>query len=90
MLAQGKVLAVPETSVIDTGSQTIVYRQTMPGTFEGVKVTLGPRMAGPDDVAFYPVIRGIDQGDRIVTAGSFLVDAETRLNPAAGSIYFGG
>jgi hypothetical protein len=29
-------------------------------------------------------------GDRIVTSGSFLVDAETRLNPAAGSIYFGG
>jgi hypothetical protein len=25
-----------------------------------------------------------------VTSGSFLVDAETRLNPAAGSIYFGG
>ena len=29
-------------------------------------------------------------GDQIVTSGSFLVDAETRLNPAAGSIYFGG
>jgi hypothetical protein len=26
----------------------------------------------------------------VVTAGSFLIDAETRLNPAAGSIYFGG
>jgi Cu(I)/Ag(I) efflux system membrane fusion protein len=90
MLAQGRALAVPETSVIDTGAQTIVYRQTMPGTFEGVKVSLGPRMAGPEEVAFYPVLRGVEQGDRVVTAGSFLVDAETRLNPAAGSIYFGG
>ena len=26
----------------------------------------------------------------MVTNGSFLIDAETRLNPAAGSIYFGG
>ena len=26
----------------------------------------------------------------MVASGSFLVDAETRLNPAAGSIYFGG
>jgi Cu(I)/Ag(I) efflux system membrane fusion protein len=26
----------------------------------------------------------------VVTTGSFLVDAETRLNPAAGSVYFGG
>src|SRR5205823_2927925 len=25
-----------------------------------------------------------------VTNGSFLIDAETRLNPAAGSVYFGG
>jgi Cu(I)/Ag(I) efflux system membrane fusion protein len=90
MLQQGRVLAVPETSVIDTGSKTIVYRSTEPGVFEGVKVELGPKMTGPDDVTFYPVIKGLEQGDQIVTTGSFLVDAETRLNPAAGSIYFGG
>ena len=83
-------LAVPETAVIDTGSQTIVYREVTPGVFEGVLVTLGPKMLGPEQVAFYPVLKGISAGDKIVTAGSFLVDAETRLNPAAGSIYFGG
>src|SRR5207245_208008 len=27
---------------------------------------------------------------RVVTNGSFLIDADTRLNPSAGSIYFGG
>jgi hypothetical protein len=47
-------------------------------------------MAGPDDVPFFPVLRGLVPGEIVVTAGSFLVDAETRLNPAAGSIYFGG
>jgi hypothetical protein len=90
LLEQGRVLAVPETSVIDTGSQTIVYRQTLPGVYEGVKIDLGPRMAGPDEVPFFPVLRGLLPGEVVVTAGSFLVDAETRLNPAAGSIYFGG
>ncbi len=35
-------------------------------------------------------LRGLAAGDRVVASGSFLVDAETRLNPAAGSIYFGG
>ena len=51
---------------------------------------LGPRMSGPHDGTWYPVLSGLDLGDEIVTSGSFLVDAETRLNPAAGSIYFGG
>ncbi|MBL8800181.1 MAG: efflux RND transporter periplasmic adaptor subunit, partial [Planctomycetia bacterium] len=90
LLHRGLVLAVPESAVIDTGSQQIVYREESPGTYEGVKVELGPRMSGPEDVTYYPVIRGLESGDVVVTAGSFLVDAETRLNPAAGSIYFGG
>ncbi len=89
-LQQGEVLAVPEGSVIDTGRQKIVYRQALPGEFEGVLVQLGPRMLGSDGVTFYPVLSGLEPGERIVTSGSFLVDAETRLNPAAGSIYIGG
>ena len=90
MLAEGRVLAVPEPAVIDTGSQTIIYRETTPGVFEGVLVKLGPRMAGPHNAAWYPVLSGLNQGDDVVASGAFLVDAETRLNPAAGSIYFGG
>ncbi len=89
-LQQGEMLAIPENSVIDTGAQRIVYRETMPGTFEGVRVTLGPRMAGPEGETLYPVLGGLSRGERIVASGSFLVDAETRLNPAAGSVYFGG
>lgn len=90
VLQDGLVLAVPESAVIDTGSVKLVYRELGPGEYEGVQIELGPRMAGPEDVTFYPVLRGLDVGDRIVTAGSFLLDAETRLNPAAGSIYFAG
>ena len=89
-LSQGRLLAVPESAVIDTGDQKIVYRQTEPGVFEGVKVDVGPKMTGTDGVTFLPLLAGLSAGDQIVTSGSFLVDAETRLNPAAGSIYFGG
>src|SRR5262249_37545404 len=89
-LENGLVLAIPESSVIDTGSQTIAYRETLPGVYEGVRVELGPRMSGPEDVPFFPVLKGLAPGELVVTSGSFLVDAETRLNPAAGSIYFGG
>lgn len=90
LLDRGLLLAVPEGAVIDTGSQQIVYRESAPGEYDGVRVELGPRMAGPEGVLFYPVLLGLGYGDKIVAAGSFLVDAETRLNPAAGSIYFGG
>ncbi|HWY85957.1 MAG TPA: efflux RND transporter periplasmic adaptor subunit [Gemmataceae bacterium] len=89
-LYAGRLPAVPQSAVIDTGTLKLVYREIAPGEFEGVTVELGPRMVGADDVEYYPVLRGLAAGDRIVTAGSFLLDAETRLNPAAGSIYFGG
>ena len=49
-----------------------------------VEIGLGPLVAG-----FYPVLKGLSQGDRIVTKGAFLVDAELRLNPGAASAYFG-
>jgi RND family efflux transporter MFP subunit len=89
-LRDGKVLAVPESAVIDTGRSRLVYRQAAAGVFEGVFVELGPRLTGPDSSVWLPVYSGVDAGDEVVTAGSFLIDAETRLNPAAGSIYFGG
>lgn len=89
MLRQGLVLAVPESAVIDTGDEKIVYRETSPGIYEGVQVGLGPHMSGPEGARLYPVLKGLAEGDVVATAGSFLVDAETRLNPAAGSIYFG-
>lgn len=89
-LEQGELLAVPESAVIDTGELKIIYREVDAGEYEGVKVELGPRMRGRDDQSYYPVLHGLEAGDQIVTTGSFLIDAETRLNPASGSIYFGG
>lgn len=71
--------------MIDTGNRKIVYRESAPGAYDDVEVKLGPRCG-----SFYPVLHGLEPGDRVVTAGSFMVDAETRLNPSAGSIYFGG
>ena len=81
---EGEVLAVPESAVIDTGSKKIVYIEKEPGVFDGIGVELGPESEG-----FYPVVKGLRAGDRVAAAGAFLVDAETRLNPAAGSTYVG-
>jgi membrane fusion protein, copper/silver efflux system len=79
----GPVLAVPERAVIDTGARQIVYVQREPGLFEGVEVQLGPRVG-----EYYPVLKGLELGQKVAAAGAFLIDAETRLNPSAGA-YFG-
>ncbi len=81
---RAEFIAVPESAVIDTGEKKIVYVQRGEGQFEGREVELGPRQGD-----FYPVLKGLVAGDRVAAAGSFLVDAETRLNPAAASTYFG-
>ena len=79
-----EVLTIPQTAVIDTGERQIVYVERTDGVYEGVVVTLGPRVGDE-----YPVLAGLQPGDKVAAAGSFLIDAETRLNPAAASAYFG-
>jgi Cu(I)/Ag(I) efflux system membrane fusion protein len=81
---KGLMLAVPEQAVIDTGSRKLVYREAEPGLYEGVEVQLGPRCGG-----FYPVVQGLAEGDLVATAGSFLIDADTRLTGGAAATYFG-
>jgi multidrug efflux pump subunit AcrA (membrane-fusion protein) len=82
--ANGELLAVAERAVIDTGERQIVYVEHEPGVFDGVAVRLGPRVED-----YYPVLSGLTPGDRVAAAGAFLIDAETRLTPAAAATYFG-
>jgi hypothetical protein len=79
-----EILSVPVSAVIDTGVQKVVYVEREAGVFEGIAVALGARTGD-----FYPIIKGLEPGDRVATAGAFLLDAETRLNPAAAAAYFG-
>lgn len=80
----GAALVVPETAVIDTGSRKVVYIEREPGTYDAVAVEIGPLADG-----HYPVHSGLAPGEKVVTAGAFLVDAENRLNPGAAGSYFG-
>ena len=82
--AEGGVLSVPESSVIDTGTRKVVYVEAEPGVFEGRAVVLGPRSGDR-----YPVLNGLSPGEKVAEAGAFLIDAETRLNPSSGAAYFG-
>jgi hypothetical protein len=80
----GQVLAVPQSAVVDAGSSKVVFIERMPGMFDGVEVVVGPRSGG-----FFPVVRGLEAGQNVATAGAFLLDAETRLNPSLAATYFG-
>lgn len=75
--AAGEVLVVPETAVIDTGTKKIVYVERETGIFDAVEIASGGRSG-----EYYPLISGLKKGDRVVSAGAFLIDAESRLNPA--------
>jgi membrane fusion protein, copper/silver efflux system len=84
LMRNGLVLAVPESSVIDTGARKIVYLEQMHGTFDAVEIRVGRRCGD-----FYPIISGLEPGQRVVTAGAVLLDAESRLNPSVAAGYFG-
>ena len=80
----GQVLSVPQSAVVDAGARKVVFVESMPGMFDGVEVVLGPRCGDS-----YPVVRGLEPGQRVAVAGAFLLDAETRLNPSLAAGYFG-
>ena len=58
--------------------------ETMSGMYDAARVEVGNRCDG-----YRPVIRGLEAGQRVVTRGAFLLDAETRLNPMLAASYFG-
>jgi len=68
------VLAIPRSAVLDTGMRKFVYVAKGNGEFEGRQVQLGP--SGKD---YYPVLAGLQEGERIVSQGSFLIDSQTRI-----------
>lgn len=78
------VLIVPQSAVVDHGGERVVFVERMPGMYDGVPVKLGPR-----EGEVYPVVEGLQAGQRIVSAGAFLLDAESRLNPSLATQYFG-
>ncbi len=73
----GHQLAVPKEAVIDTGAARYVIVALANGYFEPRPVEIGE----PVD-AFYPVLKGVTTGERVVTSAQFLIDSETNLQAA--------
>jgi Cu(I)/Ag(I) efflux system membrane fusion protein len=75
------VLAVPDSAVIDSGDRQVVIVDKGDGRFEPRAVRLGRR--GPGHVE---VRDGVTEGEAVVTAANFLIDAESNLRSALKSL----
>lgn len=71
-------LTVPRDAVVDTGRQQHVFVST-DDRFEPRPVTLGVQLADRIEI-----LSGLTAGERIVAAGVFLLDSESRLRATGG------
>ncbi|UPJ55277.1 efflux RND transporter periplasmic adaptor subunit [Bradyrhizobium sp. 192] len=71
------VLAVPESSLLDTGSRQAVLVDKGEGRFEPREVKVGRRGGG-----YIEVRDGLAAGEAVVTSANFLIDAESNLKAA--------
>jgi Cu(I)/Ag(I) efflux system membrane fusion protein len=75
--ADKPAIAVPDSAVIDTGTRQVVILDLGEGRFEPREVKVGARGEG-----FTEVREGLAEGDRVVVAANFLIDAESNLKAA--------
>ena len=78
---RGPVLTVPESAVIDSGTRQLVLVQVGDGRFEPREVKLGARSD-----AYVQVLEGVRDGEPVVVAANFLIDAESNLKAAVGGL----
>ena len=70
----GKKLVIPESAVIDTGVEQVVYVDRGNGVYEPRVVQVGLRADGAVEV-----LRGLKGGEKVVSSANFLIDSEAQL-----------
>ncbi|WP_242508506.1 efflux RND transporter periplasmic adaptor subunit [Rhodocyclus purpureus] len=73
----GPVLTVPISAVIDSGKRQLVFVELGAGRYEPREVRLGAR--GDE---YVQVLAGVREGESVVVAANFLIDAESKLKAA--------
>ncbi len=86
------VLAVPKDAILDTGTRKIVWVDKGIGEYEGRLVKVGPEatsLVAGEEKKFYPVLKGLSEGELVVTKANFLIDSQSQLTGIAASAYGG-
>jgi Cu(I)/Ag(I) efflux system membrane fusion protein/cobalt-zinc-cadmium efflux system membrane fusion protein len=76
----GTQLVIPASGVLPSGTRQVVFVNRGDGYLEPREVELGGRAA--DD---FIVLKGLKEGEEIVTSANFLIDSESQLQAALGS-----
>jgi Cu(I)/Ag(I) efflux system membrane fusion protein len=76
-VGKGEGLVIPESAVLNSGRQELVFVDLGAGRLEPREVKLGSR--GDEGVE---VRRGVSEGESVVTAANFLLDSESSLKAA--------
>jgi len=76
----GTQLVIPASGVLQSGTRQVVFVNRGGGYLEPREVELGAR-AGEDFI----VLKGLKEGEEIVTSANFLIDSESQLQAALGS-----
>ncbi|WP_416311601.1 efflux RND transporter periplasmic adaptor subunit [Pseudomonas sp. W03] len=74
LAGQASVLQIPSEAVIRTGKRNLVMLAEDQGRFRPVEVRLGQENDG-----LVAVLHGLDEGQRVVASGQFLIDSEASL-----------
>ncbi|MPN10533.1 Multidrug resistance protein MdtA [bioreactor metagenome] len=81
----GESLVVPESSLLDTGTRKVVFVTQGEDTFVKRDVVVGHAAEG-----YIQVLSGLQSGDTVVTAATFLIDSQTQLESFGSHAGHGG
>jgi len=74
LAGQSDVLQIPSEAVVRTGKRNLVMLAESEGKFRPVEVSLGQESDG-----LIAVLHGLEEGQRVVASGQFLIDSEASL-----------
>ncbi len=76
-IPMGEKLTIPDSAILRTGKKDIVFVDKGNGNIEIRRVELGPKAGG-----YYEVLRGLTEGEEVVSRANFLIDSESKIQAA--------
>lgn len=85
LIPLAETLVIPESSLLDTGSRKVVFVAQSEDTFVKRDIVIGQQADG-----YVQVLSGLQPGETVVTAATFLIDSQTKLGTVGSHAGHGG